>query len=102
MLLLKPFFPVDRETVRLALKVMDPDGVAGRKKHRLKRRKYFSPSTSTSYLLVNGPNSIPAVKDRQIYEGIYFLFQGPNFLWHINGYDKLKAYGFAIHGWIDG
>lgn len=59
-----------RETVRLALKVMDPDGVTGRKKHRLKRRKYFSP--------------------------------GPNFLWHIDGYDKLKAYGFAIHGWIDG
>ncbi|XP_073238058.1 uncharacterized protein [Porites lutea] len=61
---------VDRETVRLALKVMDPDGVAERKKHRLKRRKYFSP--------------------------------GPNFLWHIDGYDKLKAYGFAIHGCIDG
>ena len=54
---LKPFFPVDRETVRLALKMMDPDGVAERKKHRLKRRKYFSPVTSTSYLLVNGPNS---------------------------------------------
>ncbi|KAM7440134.1 hypothetical protein ABFA07_010628 [Porites harrisoni] len=34
---------VDRETVRLALKVMDPDGVEERKKHRLKRRKYFSP-----------------------------------------------------------
>ena len=54
---LKSFFPVDRETVRLALKVMDPDGVAERKKHRLKRRKYFSPVTSTFYLLVNGPNS---------------------------------------------
>ena len=45
---------------------------------------------------------IRAVKDRQIYEGIYFLFQGPNFLGHIDGYDKLKAYGFAIHGCIDG
>lgn len=27
---------------------------------------------------------------------------GPNFLWHIDGYDKLKPFGFAIHGCIDG
>ena len=26
---------------------------------------------------------------------------GPNFLWHIDGYDKLKPYGFSIHGCID-
>ena len=28
--------------------------------------------------------------------------QGPNFVWHLDGYDKLKPYGFAIHGCIDG
>ena len=27
---------------------------------------------------------------------------GPNFCWHIDGYDKLKPFGFAIHGGIDG
>ena len=27
---------------------------------------------------------------------------GPNFMWHLDGYDKLKPYGFAIHGAIDG
>ncbi|KAJ8311613.1 hypothetical protein KUTeg_010968 [Tegillarca granosa] len=27
---------------------------------------------------------------------------GPNFLWHIDGYDKLKPYAIAIHGCIDG
>lgn len=27
---------------------------------------------------------------------------GPNHIWHIDGYDKLKQYGFAIHGCIDG
>lgn len=27
---------------------------------------------------------------------------GPNFAWHIDGYDKLKPYGFPIHGAIDG
>ena len=25
-----------------------------------------------------------------------------NFIWHIVGYDKLKYYGFSIHGCIDG
>ena len=27
---------------------------------------------------------------------------GPNFAWHIDGYDKLKPFGFAVHGAIDG
>ncbi|XP_069129255.1 uncharacterized protein [Argopecten irradians] len=27
---------------------------------------------------------------------------GPNNVWHVDGYDKLKPYGFAIHGCIDG
>ena len=27
---------------------------------------------------------------------------GPNYMWHIDGYDKLKPLGFAIHGAIDG
>ena len=28
--------------------------------------------------------------------------KGPNFIWHLDGYDKLKPYGFCIHGCIDG
>ena len=28
--------------------------------------------------------------------------KGPNYLWHIDGYDKLKPSGFCIHGAIDG
>ena len=27
---------------------------------------------------------------------------GPDHLWHIDGYDKLKPFGFSIHGCIDG
>lgn len=27
---------------------------------------------------------------------------GPNYLWHLDGYDKLKPYGICIHGCIDG
>ena len=31
-----------------------------------------------------------------------YLNPGPNYAWHADGYDKLKPYGFAIHGCIDG
>ena len=27
---------------------------------------------------------------------------GPNYAWHIDGYDKLKPHGFPIHGAVDG
>ena len=27
---------------------------------------------------------------------------GPNYCWYIDGYDKLKPFGFPIHGCIDG
>lgn len=30
------------------------------------------------------------------------LSKGPNFIWHIDGYDKVKPFGFYIHGAIDG
>jgi hypothetical protein len=57
---------INRETVRKALKLLDPDGVACRSKHKLRRRMYRA--------------------------------KGPNFIWHIDGYDKLKPFGFSIHG----
>ena len=49
---------VDKETVRELLKILDPDGVAARSRHRLQRRQYRT--------------------------------KGPNHLWHIDRYDKLK------------
>lgn len=61
---------VDQETVRELLKILDPDGVAARSRHRLQRREYTT--------------------------------EGPNHVWHIDGYDKLKPFGFCIHGAIDG
>ena len=27
---------------------------------------------------------------------------GPNYVWHLDGHDKLKPFGFSIHGCIDG
>lgn len=31
-----------------------------------------------------------------------YISKGPNYCWHMDGYDKLKPYGIAIHGCIDG
>ena len=31
-----------------------------------------------------------------------YISKGPNYMWHIDGYDKLKTFGFAIHGCMDG
>ena len=60
---------VCKNTVRLCLKCLDPEGVY-RSQHWLRRRTYVN--------------------------------NGPNYLWHLDGYDKLKPYGFCIHGAIDG
>ena len=31
-----------------------------------------------------------------------YVNPGPDFAWHIDGFDKIKPFGFAIHGAIDG
>ncbi|KAK0140079.1 hypothetical protein N1851_023010 [Merluccius polli] len=31
-----------------------------------------------------------------------YFSRGPNFIWHLDGYDKLKPYGICINGCIDG
>lgn len=61
---------VKRSTVYYILRIADPEGVADRLAHRLRRREYKSP--------------------------------GPNFIWHLDGYDKLKQFGFPIHGCVCG
>ena len=61
---------VKRKTVEDLMHIIDPNGVAIRLTHRLKRRIYVT--------------------------------KGPNYLWHTDGYDKLKPFGFAIHDCMDG
>ena len=31
-----------------------------------------------------------------------YKVKGPNYIWHTDGYDKLKPFGFCIHGALDG
>ena len=30
-----------------------------------------------------------------------YIFKGPNYKWHIDGHDKLKPFGFSVHGCMD-
>ncbi|KAJ8319832.1 hypothetical protein KUTeg_001419 [Tegillarca granosa] len=61
---------VQRDMVRILLKILDPPGVTLRIRGKLRRRQYTS--------------------------------KGPNYIWHIDSYDKLKPYGICINACIDG
>ena len=70
------------------LGLLDSQGTKQRKSKRLKRRIYRSKVCYHS--------------TRAAQHELEVNFKGPNFLWHCDGYDKLKPYGIAIHGCIDG
>lgn len=61
---------VKNSTVLELIKILDPDGVAGRRRRGLRRRLYKN--------------------------------FGPNYVWHVDGHNKLNRFGFHIHGCIDG
>lgn len=47
------------------------------------------------------PQGVQLRKLHRLKRRKYFA-KGPNYLWHLDGYDKLKRFGFCIHGCIDG
>ena len=47
------------------------------------------------------PQGCEIRKRRRLVRRVYHS-DGPNSTWHTDGYDKLKPYGFPIHGCVDG
>ena len=47
------------------------------------------------------PEGVECRRKKYLKRRLYFA-RGPNWVWHIDGYDKLKPYGFSLHGAIDG
>ena len=47
------------------------------------------------------PDGVERRSKRKLKRRKYYC-KGPNYIWHINGYDKLKPFRFCIHGAIDG
>ena len=65
------------------------------------------PFTQPVPLLVEETESVTRIDDYEhvcsyLYLELSVSFQGPNWCWHIDGYDKLKPFGFPIHACIDG
>ncbi|KAL5489557.1 hypothetical protein EMCRGX_G018664, partial [Ephydatia muelleri] len=71
---------------------------------RLLETKYgFSVQRSTVMMLlaIADPNGTAQRKQHKLQRRIY-QNKGPNWCWHMDGYDKLKPFGFPIHACIDG
>lgn len=47
------------------------------------------------------PDGVELRKRNRLKRRLYYS-RGPNWVWHIDGYDKLKPFGFSIHGAVDG
>ena len=73
------------------LREVDPDGVMLRRKRKMKQRLY------KSNVGLNYP-----IKHLFLFIYMFQCMQGPNHVWHLDGYDKLSPFGFAIHACIDG
>lgn len=70
---------------------------------RLKTRYNLTVKQSTVLSVMNvvDPDGIEK-RSRYKLKRRQYKVPGPNHLWHIDGFDKLKKYGFAIHGCVDG
>lgn len=60
-----------------------------------------SRNTVREILRIVDPAGVELRRRRRLIRGRYYS-NGPNQNWHIDGYDKLKPYGLAISGCIDG
>jgi hypothetical protein len=57
--------------------------------------------TAMMMLSIIDPVGCEGRKGRRLQRRVY-RSKGPNFIWHADGYDKLKPYGITIHVAIDG
>lgn len=81
------------------------NGCAGSENLRrtLKMKYHFNVTRSISREIVKilDEDGVRRRKQRRLRRRQYFS-RGPNFVWHLDGYDKLKPFGISIHGCIDG
>ena len=46
------------------------------------------------------PSAVSARRSRRLVRRTYWA-RGPNHIWHVDGYDKLRTYGFFISGSVN-
>ena len=66
---------------------------------------YLVCSLTSSFVLEGqrmlDPDGVEMRRRHQLRRRMY-MSKGPNFSVHVDQYDKLRAYGFCVHGGIDG
>lgn len=78
--------------------------VGYRQMHQRLRSKYklvVSRETVRKTIAALDPEGVQQ-RSRKRFQRRAYVARGPNDIWHIDGYDKLKPFGFAIYGAIDG
>lgn len=70
---------------------------------KLKKKYHLIVKRDTVYELLKeiDPEGVAARFGNRLRRRQY-LSPGPNYAWHLDGYDKLKPYGFAVHACVDG
>ncbi|XP_061165541.1 uncharacterized protein LOC133201057 [Saccostrea echinata] len=68
---------------------------------KMKHQLNITRSIARDIVRLLDEDGIKRRKQRRLRRRQYFS-KGPNFVWHLDGYDKLKPYGISIHGCIDG
>lgn len=70
--------------------------------HTLQIEGYQVPRSTVQLLLKElDPEGVGSRQAHKLRRRLY-TNPGPNYAWHIDGYDKLKPFGFPVHGCIDG
>ena len=74
-----------------------------RSMHQNIRRKGYVADRETVRLIIKtlDPGGVEQRRRHRLSRRVYRC-RGPNWTWHVDGYDKLKPFGFDIHGCIDG
>ena len=68
----------------------------------LRRKGLIAPREDVrQFLLRLDPEGVERRKSQKLRRRIYQTL-GPNYVWHFDGFDKLKPYGFSIDGCING
>ena len=74
-----------------------------RQMHQQLRKNGLVVDKETTRLIIKSldPEKVAERKRKRLTRRVY-VSHGPNNTWHMDGYDKMKPFGFAIHGAIDG
>ena len=79
-------------------------GVGYRRMHQILRSKYKLVVSREAVHKAIWALDPEGVRQRSVkrFQRRTYVARGPNDIWYMDGYDKLKPFGFAIHGAIDG